>query len=94
MNIPALWSRLPLPVQHLLLLFGATFAGAIVQDIVGAGGVTGVPWGTDLIAALNAAAVAAATGVAAAWLAPVNHAYGLGARRHVGAHEDTTGSVS
>lgn len=97
MNVTSLWARIPASyrtaAQHLAALFAATFAGSTIQDVVGAGGVTGVAWGTALVAALNAGAVAAATGVAAAWLAPVNHAYGLGARSH-GAHEDTHGSVA
>ena len=79
----ALWDRLPLPLQHLVVLFAATFGGSLVQDITGAGGVTGVAWHAALVAALNAAAVATASGAALLWLSPATRTYGLFQRHPV-----------
>ena len=81
-------SKLPAWVQHLLVIFGSTFLGANVQAIIGAGGVTGVAWASTETSALNAAAVAAAAGVAALWALPLNQAYGPGsAAKHAAVSE-------
>ena len=90
-NLPAklgaAWDALPAPIRHLIVVFASTFSGSLVQDIVGAGGVSGLAWSTDLIAALDAGAVAAVTASGLLWFTPATRLYGIGSRRPV-VHED------
>lgn len=71
--------RLPAWARHLLIVAGSVFLAGVVSAVVDAGGVTGVDWPANLIADLNAAAVAVATASAALWLTPLTRQYGIGA---------------
>ena len=71
--------KLPAGVRHLLIAAGAVFGGAIVQDVIAAGGVTGVSWLSALKDAVDITAVSVATIAAALWLTPLTRQYGVGA---------------
>ena len=69
---------LPAWARHLVIVAGSVFLSAVVTAVIAAEGVSGVDWSPTLLAAVDAAAVAAATAAAALWLTPLTRQYGVG----------------
>lgn len=70
---------LPAWLRHLLIVAGGSFAGHLLNSVLGAGGVTEVDWPRALIDGANLTAVAVATAAGALWGLPLTRQYGVGA---------------
>ena len=69
---------LPAWLRHLLIVFGATFAGSVCAAVIAAEGVLSLDWLAVLSAALDVAAFSVASSAAALWLTPLTRQYGVG----------------
>ena len=70
--------KFPPLVRHLLIVFGGTFGGAILNAVIDAKGVTRVDWAAVAGTATDGAFYATAVVAVTLWLTPLTKQYGIG----------------
>ena len=69
--------RLPAWAHDLLMIFGGTFAGAVLNAVVDAKGVTAVAWHETLMGAVDGSFYAAAVAGFTLYVTPLTKKYGV-----------------